>query len=65
MQGKFFNATLIQIHAQTSHMELLDRLLSMMPVTRRLNVRCHFGSPWRIDHPESYEWEFPYHVPLR
>ncbi|WP_223217655.1 cupin domain-containing protein [Paraburkholderia phenoliruptrix] len=46
-------------------MELLDRLLSLMPVTGRLDVRCHFGSPWRIDHPESNEWEFPYHVLLR
>ena len=46
-------------------MELLDRLLSLMPVTGRLDVRCHFGSPWRIEHPESNEWEFPYHVLLR
>jgi len=65
MRGEFFNAILPQLHAQTSHMELLDRLLSLMPVTGRLDVRCHFGSPWRIDHPESSEWEFPYHVLLR
>ncbi|AXE94287.1 AraC family transcriptional regulator [Paraburkholderia terricola] len=65
MCGEFFNAILPQLHAQTSHMELLDRLLSLMPVTGRLDVRCHFGSPWRIDHPESNEWEFPYHVLLR
>ncbi len=64
-QDEFFNAIISQIHAQTSHMELLDRLLSLMPVTGRLDVRCHFGSPWRIDHPESNEWEFPYHVLLR
>src|ERR1044072_2346155 len=63
--GEFFNAILPQLHAQTSHMELLDRLLSLMPVTGRLDVRCHFGSPWRIDHPESNEGEFPYHVLLR
>lgn len=65
MCGEFFNAILPQFHAQTSHMELLDRLLSLMPVTGRLDVRCHFGSPWRIDQSESNEWEFPYHVLLR
>lgn len=65
MRGEFFNAILSQLHAQTSHMELLDRLLSLMPVTGRLDVRCHFGSPWRLDHPQSNEWEFPYHVLLR
>lgn len=46
-------------------MELLDRLLSLMPVTGRLDVRCHFGMPWLIDQPASNEWEFPYHVLLR
>jgi AraC family transcriptional activator of mtrCDE len=46
-------------------MQLLDRLLSLMPVTGRLDVRCHFGAPWRIDHPASSEWEIPYHVLLR
>ncbi|ONN96982.1 AraC family transcriptional regulator, partial [Burkholderia cenocepacia] len=65
MRDRFFNAILPQLHAQTSHMEMLDRLLSMMPVTGRLDVRCHFGSPWRIDHPESSEWELPYHILLR
>ncbi|QND99071.1 urease operon transcriptional activator [Burkholderia cenocepacia] len=65
MRGGFFNAILPQLHAQTSHMEMLDRLLSMMPVTGRLDVRCHFGAPWRIDHPESSEWELPYHILLR
>lgn len=65
VRGEFFNAIIPQLHAQTSHMELLDRLLALMPVTGRLDVRCHFGSPWRIDHPESNEWEFPYHVLLR
>ncbi|MDR7008839.1 AraC family transcriptional regulator [Paraburkholderia strydomiana] len=46
-------------------MELLDRMLSLIPVAGRLDVRCHFGSPWRIDRPEANEWEVPYHVLLR
>lgn len=60
-----FNATIAQIYAQTSHMELLDRLLSLMPVAGRLDVRCHFGSPWRLDEPRAGEWEIRYHVLLR
>jgi AraC family transcriptional activator of mtrCDE len=46
-------------------MELLDRLLALMPVTGRLEVRCHLGMPWRIEQPAANEWEFPYHVLLR
>lgn len=65
MHDELFNAILSQIHAQLTHMQLLDRLLALMPVTGRLDVRCHFGSPWRIDQPESNEWEMPYHVLLR
>lgn len=46
-------------------MKLLDRLLSLMPVAGRLDVRCHFGSPWRLDEPPAGEWEIRYHVLLR
>ncbi len=46
-------------------MELLDRLLSLMPVTGRLDVRCHFGAPWRLDEPATGEWAIRYHVLLR
>lgn len=46
-------------------MKLLDRLLSLMPVAGRLDVRCHFGSPWRLDEPAAGEWEIRYHVLLR
>ena len=65
MRGELFNAILSQNHAQSTHMQLLDRLLSLIPVTGRLDVRCHFGAPWRIEQPESSEWEIPYHVLLR
>jgi AraC family transcriptional activator of mtrCDE len=46
-------------------MELLDRLLSLMPVAGRVDVRCHFGSPWRLDEPPADEWAIRYHVLLR
>lgn len=46
-------------------MKLLDRLLSLMPVAGRLDVRCHFGAPWRLEEPAAGEWEIRYHVLLR
>lgn len=46
-------------------MDLLSRLLALMPVAGRLDVRCHFGSPWRIDNPAADTREIPYHVLLR
>jgi AraC family transcriptional activator of mtrCDE len=46
-------------------MDLLSRLLALMPVAGRLDVRCHFGAPWRIDEPAAETREIPYHVLLR
>ncbi|WP_323120424.1 AraC family transcriptional regulator [Burkholderia alba] len=45
-------------------MDLLSRLLALMPVSGRVDTRCHFGAPWRLDHPVSGEREIPYHVLL-
>ena len=45
-------------------MDLLSRLLSLMPVTGRLDVRCHFGAPWAINQEKSGVREIPYHVLL-
>lgn len=45
-------------------MDLLSRLLAMMPVTGRLDVRCHFGAPWRIDQADAQAREIRYHVLL-
>ncbi len=46
-------------------MDLLSRLLALMPVAGRLDVRCHFGAPWRIDNAAAEVREIPYHVLLR
>jgi AraC family transcriptional regulator, activator of mtrCDE len=46
-------------------MDLLSRLLALMPVAGRLDVRCHFGAPWRIDNPAADTRAIPYHVLLR
>ncbi|CAB3748740.1 cupin domain-containing protein [Paraburkholderia humisilvae] len=45
-------------------MDLLSRLLSLMPVSGRLEVRCHFGAPWAIEEETAGMREIPYHVLL-
>ncbi|MFC0400278.1 cupin domain-containing protein [Paraburkholderia rhizosphaerae] len=45
-------------------MDLLSRLLSLMPVSGRLEVRCHFGAPWAIEEDTAGMREIPYHVLL-
>jgi AraC family transcriptional activator of mtrCDE len=45
-------------------MDLLSRLLSLIPVTGRLELRCLFGAPWKIDQAVSGVREIPYHILL-
>ncbi len=45
-------------------MDLLSRLLALMPVSGRLDVRCHYGAPWRIEQGDADAREIPYHVLL-
>ncbi|MFT0174743.1 AraC family transcriptional regulator [Paraburkholderia mimosarum] len=45
-------------------MDLLSRVLSLIPVSGRLDVRCHFGAPWAITQGHAAEREIPYHVLL-
>ena len=45
-------------------MDLLSRVLSLIPVSGRLDVRCHFGAPWAIVHDNAAVREIPYHVLL-
>lgn len=45
-------------------MDLLSRLLSLMPVAGRIDVRCHFGAPWAVAHDQAGVREIPYHVLL-
>jgi AraC family transcriptional activator of mtrCDE len=46
-------------------MDLLSRLLALAPVSGRLEVRCQFGAPWRLEQAQSGAREIPYHVLLR
>jgi AraC family transcriptional activator of mtrCDE len=43
-------------------MDLLSRVLSLIPVSGRLDVRCHFGAPWAIAQGNAAVREIPYHV---
>ncbi|HTH60768.1 MAG TPA: AraC family transcriptional regulator [Paraburkholderia sp.] len=45
-------------------MDLLSRLLSLMPVSGRVDVQCRFGAPWRIDEPGADAREIAWHVLL-
>jgi AraC family transcriptional activator of mtrCDE len=45
-------------------MDWLSRLLAMMPVTGRLDIRCFYAAPWRIAYDTSDPGVLPYHVVL-
>lgn len=45
-------------------MDWLSRLFEMMPVRGRLDLRCAYGAPWRIDQGPSEANEIPYHAVL-
>jgi AraC family transcriptional regulator, activator of mtrCDE len=42
----------------------LTRLLNIIPVSGRVEHRCFFAAPWRLDNPASGPGEIPYHVVL-
>src|SRR6266446_2500199 len=43
-------------------MDWLSRLFEMMPVRGRLDLRCSYGAPWRIDQGPGEVHEIPYHA---
>jgi AraC family transcriptional activator of mtrCDE len=45
-------------------LDWLSRLLDMMPVRGRLDLRCFYGAPWRIEQDHAEAGEMPYHVVL-
>src|SRR6202023_680700 len=45
-------------------MDGLSRLFEMMPVRGRLDLRCSYGAPWRIDQGPGEANEIPYHAVL-
>jgi AraC family transcriptional regulator, activator of mtrCDE len=45
-------------------MDWLSRLFELMPVRGRLDLRCSYGAPWRIDQGPGAANEIPYHAVL-
>jgi AraC family transcriptional activator of mtrCDE len=45
-------------------MDWLSRLFEMVPVRGRLDLRCSYGTPWRIDQGPGEPNEIPYHAVL-
>src|ERR1700751_1774686 len=45
-------------------MDWLSRLFEMMPVHGRLDLRCFYGAPWRIDQGPAEPGAMPYHAVL-
>jgi AraC family transcriptional activator of mtrCDE len=45
-------------------MDWLSRLFEMMPVRGRLDLRCSYGAPWRINQGPGEANEIPYHAVL-
>lgn len=43
-------------------MGALSRLLSLYPVQAALDIRCHFGAPWVLDHAAEPAGVAPYHL---
>jgi AraC family transcriptional activator of mtrCDE len=43
----------------------LSRLLEMIPVTGRVDYRCFFAAPWRLEFEAARTGEIPYHIVLR
>jgi AraC family transcriptional activator of mtrCDE len=48
-----------------SEIDWLSRLLQIITVTGRLEVRCTYGEPWRVAWDRSAPREIPYHIVLR
>ncbi|HJU99024.1 MAG TPA: AraC family transcriptional regulator [Burkholderiaceae bacterium] len=46
-------------------MDTLSRLLAIYPLRTALDVRCHFGAPWVLDHPAAGTGVAPYHLIVR
>jgi AraC family transcriptional activator of mtrCDE len=45
-------------------MDWLSRLLNIVPVTGRLELRCLYGAPWEVVYEPSPAGEMPYHIVL-
>jgi hypothetical protein len=67
--AKMINAGQYRIIARSSHigriMDPLSRLVSLLDLKGRLDLRCLFGRQWQASHDEVGPWRAPYHILLR
>jgi len=72
MLCEIYNSINAQLYAESSQIrvsaieqiDLLSRLLNIIPVSVRAEHRCFFAAPWRLDNAASGPGEIPYHVIL-
>jgi len=46
-------------------MDALSKILSLYPPQTAMDIRCHFGAPWVLDHPAMPSGVAPYHLLTR
>ncbi|WP_158804300.1 AraC family transcriptional regulator [Acidisoma sp. L85] len=55
---------LIRLILEYPALDWLSHLFTMMPVSGRLDLRCLYGAPWRIDQAAADIGGIAYHAPL-
>jgi AraC family transcriptional regulator, activator of mtrCDE len=45
-------------------LDWLSRLLQLIPVSGRVEIRCSYGAPWRVAYDQATLGEMPYHIIL-
>ena len=56
------NYMLNRLTSDVGSMDWLSSLLTMMPVSGQLELRCFYGAPWRVAYEPSEAGHMPYHV---
>jgi AraC family transcriptional regulator, activator of mtrCDE len=48
----------------SASVDWLSRLLQLIPVSGRVEIRCSYGAPWRVAYDQATLGEMPYHIIL-
>jgi AraC family transcriptional regulator, activator of mtrCDE len=48
----------------SASLDWLSRLLQLIPVSGRVEIRCSYGAPWRVAYDQATLGEMPYHIIL-
>jgi hypothetical protein len=57
---KSFICLIVSTEPHPLFMDWLSRLFEMMPVRGRVDLRCLYGAPWRIEQGPAEVGEIPY-----